>query len=50
MRKSGVEVAEHSGVWPKSRVKGELLKADPGDVIGVSWADELVDNFCGSFA
>lgn len=26
VRKSGVEVAEHSGVWPKSRVKGELLK------------------------
>ena len=27
VRKSGHEVAEHQGVWPKSRVKGELLKA-----------------------
>ena len=39
VRKSGMEVAEHSGVWPKSRVKGELLKA----------TGRYCGRFCGEF-
>lgn len=27
VRKSGREVAEHQGVWPKTRVKGDYIKA-----------------------